>query len=56
MKILKINTKNYGKYSVKTSSITSWNEIQKQTKDKSPSTFRPRQPKSFLTKQLTNNY
>ena len=51
-----INTKNYDKYSVKTSSITSWNEIQKQTKDKSLSTFRPHQLKSFLTKQLTNKY
>ena len=56
LKIPTINTKNYGKYSVKTSSITSWNEIQKQTKDKSLSTFRTREAKSFLTKQFTNNY
>ena len=56
LKIPTINTKSYGKYSVKTSSITSWNEIQKQIKDKSLTTFRPHQLKSFLTKQLTNNY
>ena len=56
LKIPTINTKSYGKYPVKTSSITSWNEIQKQTKDRSLSTFRPLQLKSFLTKQLTNNY
>ena len=31
LKIPTINTKSYGKYSVKTSSITLWNEIQKQT-------------------------
>ena len=41
---------------VRTSSITSWNEIQKQTKDKSPTNFRPCQLKSSLTKQPTNNY
>ena len=56
LKILKINTKSYGKYSVKTSLITSWNEIQKQTKDKSLSSFRSSQLKSFLTKKLINNY
>ena len=56
LKIPTMNTKSYGKYSVKTSLTTSWNEIQKQTKDKSLSTFRPRQLKSFLTKQLTNYY
>ena len=56
LKISTQNTKSYGKYSVKASSITSWNEIQKQTKDKSLSTFRPHQLKSFLTKQLINNY
>ena len=49
-KIPTINIKSYGKYSAKTSSITSWNEIQKQTKCKSLSTFRPHQLKSFLTK------
>ena len=43
-----INTKSYDKYSVKTSSITSWNEIQKLT-DKFLSTFRPCQVKSFLS-------
>ena len=56
LKIPKINTKDYGKYSVKTSLITSWNEIQKQTKDKSLSSFRSSQLKFFLTKKLINNY
>ena len=41
LKIPTINTKSYSKYSVKTSSVT---------KDRSQSTFRPRQLKSFLTK------
>ena len=56
LKILTINTKRYGKYSVTINSITSWNEIEKQTEDKSQSTFRPHQLNHFLTKQLTNNY
>ena len=56
LKILTINTKRYGKYSVTINSITSWNEIEKQTEDESQSTFRPHQLNHFLTKQLTNNY
>ena len=55
LKIPNINTTSYDKYSGKTSSITPSNKIQKQTKNKSLSTFRT-QKKSFLTKQLTNNY
>ena len=50
LKIPIVNAKSYGKFSVKTSSVTSWNEIQKQTKHKSLSTFRPRQRKTSITK------
>ena len=47
LKIPTINTKNYGKYAVKTSSITSWNEIQKKKKDKSLSFFQTTSTKIF---------
>ena len=56
LKIHTINTKSYDKYSVKINSLILLNEIQKQTKDESLSTFSSRQAKSNLTKQLTNNY
>ena len=54
--LYKINTQSYGKYSAKTSWITSWNEIQNQRKDKSLTSSRPCQLKSVFTKQLTNNH
>ena len=56
LKIHTINTKSYGKYSVKINSLIVLNEIQKQTKNESLSTFSSHQAKSVLTKQLTNNY
>lgn len=43
-----VNTKYYGKYSVRASTIISWNEIKKQAKDKFLSTFWLNQLKSLL--------
>ena len=50
------STKSYSQYSVKASTITSWNEIQKQVKDKSLGTFKPNQLQIFFATKLTNNH
>ena len=54
LKISIINSKSCGKYPAQIITITSWNEIQKQTKDKSD--FKPNKLKSFLTKQRNKSY